>query len=104
VYGPDVFAFYCAPCHGADGKGRGPVAAALKTPPADLTGLSRRNGGVFPRREVQAFVTNGRPVSAHGSSDMPVWGPTFRALEPSDPLVKARLKNVVDYLASLQVK
>jgi mono/diheme cytochrome c family protein len=25
----------CASCHGADGKGAGPVAAALKTKPAD---------------------------------------------------------------------
>ena len=23
LYGPDVFAFYCAPCHGRDGKGSG---------------------------------------------------------------------------------
>jgi mono/diheme cytochrome c family protein len=26
----------CAPCHGADGKGKGPLSAKLKTKPADL--------------------------------------------------------------------
>jgi hypothetical protein len=35
---------------------------------------------------------------------MPVWGPTFRSLEPSDRLVKERIANVVQYVESLQVK
>jgi mono/diheme cytochrome c family protein len=50
--GRDLFEFYCASCHGRDGKGRGHVAAALKTPPADLTLLSQRNGGNFPAARV----------------------------------------------------
>ena len=37
--GRDLFEFYCATCHGRDGKGAGPVAGALKTRPADLTAL-----------------------------------------------------------------
>ena len=37
--GRDLFESYCATCHGRDGKGAGPVAGALKTPPADLTAL-----------------------------------------------------------------
>ena len=32
VAGKDLFEFYCASCHGRDGKGNGPVAPALKTP------------------------------------------------------------------------
>jgi mono/diheme cytochrome c family protein len=101
--GADTFAFYCAPCHGKDGKGEGPVAPALKTPPADLTTLARRNGGVFPRDRVRAFVTSGeRAVVSHGSADMPVWGPTFRALESSEAVVKVRLLNVIAYLESIQ--
>src|SRR5262245_32401687 len=59
LVGSDTFAFYCAPCHGKDGKGRGPVATALKTLPADLTKLSSANGGVFPRDRVRAYITNG---------------------------------------------
>lgn len=86
VAGGDLFAFYCATCHGRDGKGNGPVAAALKTAPPDLTLLARRNGGTFPQRRVEAFVTNNgeTPASAHGTTEMPVWGPVFRGLDPSD--------------------
>jgi cytochrome c553 len=36
MYGRDLFEFYCASCHGRDGKGSGPVAPALKTPPPHL--------------------------------------------------------------------
>ncbi len=104
LYGRDNFEFFCAPCHGLQGRGDGPIAAALKTPPADLTKLAVRNGGVYPRQQVEEFVTNGRPVPAHGTAVMPVWGPTFRSLEPSDRLVKERIANVVQYVESLQVK
>jgi mono/diheme cytochrome c family protein len=84
--GQDLFAFYCATCHGRDGKGGGSVASALKVPPPDLTRLAQRHGGTFPRQQVEAFVTNGGSflTPAHGSSDMPVWGPIFHALDPSD--------------------
>jgi mono/diheme cytochrome c family protein len=104
--GHDLFAFYCATCHGRKGTGDGPVAAALKSPPPDLTLLARRNGGTFPRQRVEAFVTSGGDVltPAHGSPDMPVWGPVFRGLDPSDALVKVRIVNVVTYIESIQVK
>ena len=35
LYGRDNFDFFCAPCHGLEGRGDGPIAAALKTPPSD---------------------------------------------------------------------
>ena len=103
--GRDVFEFYCATCHGRAGTGDGPVAAALKTRPADLTKLAAANGGEFPRERVQAFITHGRSdAPAHGSTDMPVWGPIFRALEPSDTRVTIRIENVIGYIESLQTK
>lgn len=103
LVGADSYAFYCAPCHGKDGRGAGPVAPALKTPPSDLTKLSARNGGVFPKDRVRAFVTSGeRAIPAHGSSEMPVWGPTFRALDTSDKVVNVRIFNIVGYLESIQ--
>jgi mono/diheme cytochrome c family protein len=100
--GIDNFTLYCAPCHGRDGKGGGPVANALKTPPADLTRISIRNKGVFPADRVRRFVTNGAEIPAHGSSAMPVWGPTFRALDSSDKLVDVRIANVIAYVESIQ--
>ena len=35
--GQQLFQTYCLMCHGADGKGTGPVAKGLPHPPADLT-------------------------------------------------------------------
>jgi len=103
LYGVDNFHDYCAPCHGRDGKGHGPVAAALKVPPTDLTTLSAKNKGVFPRARVRDYITNGTgDVAAHGTGAMPVWGPTFRALDSSDRSVAVRISNVVEYLSTIQ--
>jgi mono/diheme cytochrome c family protein len=103
LYGVDNFHDYCSPCHGRDGKGSGPVAAALTPRPSDLTTLAAKNRGVFPRARVRDYITNGAPgILAHGSSMMPVWGPTFRALDSSDRAVSIRIANVVEYLASIQ--
>ena len=102
LVGVDNFVLYCAPCHGRDGRGNGPVAPALKTPPADLTRISIRNNGVFPAGRIRQFVTSGGDVAAHGTSAMPVWGPTFRSLDTSDKLVAIRIANVVSYLESIQ--
>ena len=104
IVGRDSFAFYCASCHGRDGSGGGPAAAALKTPPPDLRLLANRDAGVFPRRRVLDYVTNGGDVAAHGSSEMPIWGRAFKGLDRSDTLVTLRIKNIVDYLESIQVK
>jgi mono/diheme cytochrome c family protein len=100
--GPRVFEFFCAQCHGAGGKGDGPLAPTLASAPTDLTQLARRNGGEFPRRQVEDIIVSGRPVAAHGGSDMPVWGTIFEALEPSEARVKVRLNNVVDHVESIQ--
>lgn len=101
--GSTSFDLYCASCHGRGGTGDGPVGSALVTRPADLTQLSRRHGGMFPRDEVRAFIEgSNRRAPAHGSSDMPVWGPTFHALETSDARVRVRLDNLVAFIESMQ--
>jgi mono/diheme cytochrome c family protein len=106
LVGRDLFDFYCASCHGRDGKGNGPVASALKVPPPDVTLLAQRNSGTFPGERVQAFVTNDGDgvTSAHGTSDMPVWGPVFRALDSSDARVRVRIASIVAYIESIQVR
>jgi mono/diheme cytochrome c family protein len=105
LVGEDSFNFYCATCHGRTGKGDGPVAAALKTAPPDLTALARRNGGIFPTADVTSFILGtGRPLPSHGPGDMPVWGPIFRALEVSDPRVKVRIENIVAFIESIQAR
>ncbi|MEP7304382.1 MAG: cytochrome c [Acidobacteriota bacterium] len=101
--GREIFQFYCASCHGAGGKGDGPVVSSLKTLPPDLTALAVRNGGMFPTDALQQFVAgDNRPVAAHGSKDMPVWGPIFRTIAPRDPLASVRIANVVAFIGSLQ--
>jgi mono/diheme cytochrome c family protein len=104
--GQDLFSFYCSSCHGRDGKGNGPMAAVLKVPPADLTTLRRRNGGIFPKERLVGFVAGGGTMlsGAHGSNEMPVWGPIFMTLDPSDRLAVIRIENVVQYLETIQSK
>jgi mono/diheme cytochrome c family protein len=101
--GRDSFGLYCAPCHGAGGRGDGPVASALRSRPSDLTTLAQRNNGAFPRERVRDFVTGmGRPLAAHGTTEMPVWGPLFHAFE-SDARVRERIANLLTYIESIQV-
>jgi mono/diheme cytochrome c family protein len=103
--GGDLFQFYCASCHGRDGKGDGPVASALNRRPPDLTSIARRNSGRFPTDRVERFVTGDRePSPAHGSAEMPVWGPIFRALDPQDQMNRVRIENVVAFIESIQSK
>ena len=103
--GEDSFRFYCATCHGLGGRGDGPVAGSLKTPPPDLTLVTKRHGGAFPRAEIVSFVTGvSDKLPTHGPSDMPVWGPIFRALDPSDARVRIRIENIVNFIESLQIK
>jgi hypothetical protein len=45
-----------------------------------------------------------RLVPAHGSKDMPVWGPIFRALDPNDTASKVRIANILNYIESIQAK
>jgi mono/diheme cytochrome c family protein len=103
--GAQIFRSYCATCHGADGKGRGPVAGALKHPPSDLTLISRRNGGRFPRDRVKAIIAGQeQSTSAHGSREMPVWGPVFHEVERDQDWGEVRLENVTLFIQSLQQK
>jgi mono/diheme cytochrome c family protein len=105
ISGRDTFRYYCASCHGRDARGDGPVASALTTRPANLTKLAANNHGQFPIDRVRAFIAEGGPdLPAHGSPDMPVWGPIFQSLDPSDPVARARIDNVVAYLKSIQTK
>ena len=104
--GKEMYLAYCASCHGVSGKGNGPAAAALKTPPADLTQLAKNNGGKFPDAKVQQAI-KGDPnmPSAHGSQQMPVWGPTFWQLSHrSEAQAQLRIRNLANYVASLQQK
>lgn len=103
--GKQMFGDYCAPCHGLSGKGDGPAASALKTPPADLTLLAQKNGGKFPMDHVMYVLRKGSSSASHGSSDMPVWGSLFKSLNPSaSEIVDQRILNLSRYIETLQAK
>ena len=103
--GKEMFKQYCAACHGLDAKGHGPARAALKIPAADLTTLAKRHGGEFPYDLVTNVLRFGPGVAAHGSSDMPTWGGIFQYMDNyNQAVVQKRIKNLCDYLVSLQEK
>jgi mono/diheme cytochrome c family protein len=104
VKGPDLFLAHCAPCHGADAKGNGPLALALKAKPADLTVLAKNNGGQFPSPRVRETIAGNDVLASHGSREMPIWGPIFHQIEADQDFGNVRLKNLVKYVESIQQK
>ena len=103
VSGKQTYMHYCAACHGADGRGHGPAASALKTPPANLRTLAIQHDGKFPKTMLLAWCALATKFSGHGSSDMPIWGPIFSMQENGDEMdVRRRIENLCNYLASIQ--
>ncbi len=103
--GKDMFMSYCASCHGKDAKGDGPAANALKSPPADLTTLAKRNGGKFPADRVTSVLRGQASLASHGDQEMPVWGPVFWKMSQGHEVeVHQRISNLNHYIESLQAK
>jgi len=103
--GKEMFNQYCAPCHGTDGTGKGPAASSMKTPPTDLTQLARKHDGKYPASSVASVLKFGNGPGAHGSADMPVWGPLLQSLDKyHDATVQQRIANIVSYIETLQAK
>jgi len=101
VEGADLFHAYCASCHGAHGKGDGPVATSLKVAPPDLTRLSIK--GQFPSDRVRKTILGDAVANAHGTRDMPIWGPVFHQIDADVDRGNVRVDNLVKYLESIQV-
>lgn len=97
---------YCASCHGTSGRGDGPVAESLATPPLDLTKIAARRDGEFPDAQIAEFIDGRRLVKAHGPREMPVWGEQFGEGSPGsvhyETAALGRILLVVEYLRSLQ--
>jgi mono/diheme cytochrome c family protein len=108
--GEHAFQLYCSNCHGDGGRGDGPMALNLMVPPADLTKLSERNGGVFPRERLQAVIDGREALKNHGDREMPVWGLWFKieaeedlgGAEGDEGTVQRRITALIDFLETLQ--
>ncbi|MGC2539827.1 MAG: hypothetical protein WA372_01420, partial [Candidatus Sulfotelmatobacter sp.] len=72
----------------------------------DLTLISSRNGGKFPYQQIKDIIQGKQtaPPAAHGSSEMPIWGPIFHQVEADQDWGEVRLDAVTKYLESLQQK
>jgi mono/diheme cytochrome c family protein len=100
--GQALYHEYCAVCHGKEAKGDGPMARVLKTAPPDLTRIALRNGGTFPFQRVQRIISGESEVNAHGTREMPLWGPIFSQVAWDQDLGRVRIYNLVRYLEKLQ--
>lgn len=103
--GKAMFKNYCAVCHGTEGKGNGPAASAMKTPPTDLTALAKNNGGKYPAAHIAAVIRGQAATPSHGTQDMPIWGPLFSSIDQGhESQVQQRIANLVGYIEGLQAK
>ncbi len=108
VSGRNAFLESCASCHGVDGRGTGAMAENLDPAPADLTRISARNGGTFPRDRVMSII-DGFNRGGHFSPAMPEFGATDLGdtviVENPDGTgtpVPETLLALADYLESIQ--
>ena len=101
-----LFKTYCATCHGTTARGDGPLADSMRRRPADLTEITKRNKGSYPKDLVYQIIDGRQKVAGHGGPDMPVWGDAFlRTSEGSDEAsVRHRIQALVDYLETLQAR
>ncbi len=102
---PDrMFHAYCASCHGEHGRGDGPRASTLKTPPPDLTTIAQRTGGHFPAEHVYQTI-QGQPILVEvGPTEMPAWGQVFMEVDHNREQVEVRIANLTKYVEALQLK
>jgi mono/diheme cytochrome c family protein len=104
--GKQMYLQYCSSCHGPDGKGEGPLSRHLKVRVPDLTGLAKKNKGVYPLDDVMASIDGRRTMRAHGDRNMPVWGESFRSESEGKkyPELTTLLKDkvIAEYIATLQ--
>jgi hypothetical protein len=106
--GRDDYLADCARCHGADGKGSVPQMREVPGyRPVDLTQLSKKNNGQFPRQKVYETIDGRRRFPAHFVGGMPTWGLKYqqdRFTSQSEEKVKRRISDLVNYIESLQEK
>ena len=100
--GKITYRVYCQNCHGLAAKGDGRIADLMKVKPADLTLLSRKNGGTFPMERITQVIDGRADVAAHGDREMPVWGENFLEKTGNETQVSLKLEQLVAYLQTIQ--
>ena len=98
---------YCASCHGVWADGEGLLKPVLTVAPTNLRTLEQRHGSPFPRERILEYIDGRRPVIAHGSREMPVWGRRLdENVDTSVPDMRKRsmMMVIIDYLEAIQEK
>ena len=111
VSGAGEYRKFCAQCHGLSGKGDGPMASELKTPPGDLTVLSKKNNGTFPYKQVFETISGKNVIKSHGTREMPIYSLALSmppqhggggSARKSSYQVDLEIKRITDYIKSIQ--
>ncbi len=102
--GKQMYRDYCAACHGMNGKGNGPAVQFLKTPPPDLTTIGNRYTGKTVASKVAAVLRSGTASRVHGTVAMPLWESLFSSLHGGDQVGALRIRNLSEYVESIQKK
>ncbi len=71
--GRGLYQANCAACHGANGKGDGPMARAMAKAPKDLTLIAVRHNNSFPKAKVMSII-DGYARSDMDGPGMPEFG------------------------------
>jgi mono/diheme cytochrome c family protein len=104
--GAQLYARFCASCHGDKGFGDGVVASSFNIAVPDLTRIAKRQGGVYPAEKVRQIIDGRAPLRPHGTRDMPVWGYEFYAQNEAKAEALKRtdetIARLADYVESLQ--
>ncbi len=97
---------HCASCHGQDMKGEVRAHNVLPQRLPDLTMISHKNNGVFPRLHVLEMIA-GRDHTIVGQdrSDMPGWSTVFHQMYMGDEgKERLALNNLVTLIELRQLK
>jgi hypothetical protein len=104
--GKDLYHRFCESCHGAQGRGDGPVAASFRVEVPDLTRTARRLQGAEGRERLIRIIDGRYILGAHGSRLMPVWGEDLSRLEIGNPEAERSsqliIQRLADYVSTLQ--
>lgn len=106
--GRDEYLVACAACHGEKADGNGEIATMFKQRVPDLTGIAKRNDGVFPLLQVIQAIDGRAVVRGHGNP-MPVFGNRYRAkagdehaILGAEAIARGRVLELALYIQSIQ--